>query len=82
MAVTAAEIERRRDDGLDGTRIEGDRLWIATGSEVRAYDLTTRELAGVLELPDAVALAYDDATRVLYVGHPRGRDPDRRHRRA
>ena len=39
-------IEPRRDDGLDASAIEGDRLWVATGSEVRAYDLATRELAG------------------------------------
>ncbi|HEX3264591.1 MAG TPA: hypothetical protein VHR16_02885, partial [Candidatus Limnocylindrales bacterium] len=68
VAVTAAEIERRRDDGLDETRIEGDRLWIATGSEVRAYDLDTRQLAGTLDLPGAVALAYDEASHLLYVG--------------
>ncbi len=67
-AVTAAEIERRRDDGLDSTRIEGDRLWVATGSEVHVYDLGTRELVGTLELPDAVALAYDERSHLLYVG--------------
>src|SRR6185295_3826848 len=68
VAVTAAEIERRRDDGLDETRIEGDRLWVATGSEVRAYDLSTRQLAATLALPDAVALAYDKSSHLLYVG--------------
>jgi hypothetical protein len=67
-AVTAAEIERRRDDGLDETSIEGDRLWIATGSEVRGYDLRTRELAAVVTLPDAVALAYDEGGHQLFVG--------------
>ncbi len=68
IAVTAAEIERRRDDGLDETRIEGDRLWVATGSEVRAYDLDSRQLAATLELPGAVALAYDEQSHLLYVG--------------
>jgi Gpi18-like mannosyltransferase len=68
VAVTAAEIERRRDDGLDETRIEGDRLWIATGNEVRAYDLDTRALVGTLDLPGAVALAFDEASHLLYVG--------------
>jgi predicted membrane-bound dolichyl-phosphate-mannose-protein mannosyltransferase len=67
-AVIAAEIEQRRDDGLDQTRLEGGRLWIATGSEVRGYDLTTRELAAVVTLPDAVALAYDERSRQLFVG--------------
>ncbi|HEY8238027.1 MAG TPA: phospholipid carrier-dependent glycosyltransferase, partial [Candidatus Limnocylindrales bacterium] len=68
VAVVDAVIETRRDDRLDNTEIEGDRLWVATGSEVRAYDLGTRELAGALSVPDAVALAYDDGSRALYVG--------------
>ena len=67
-SVVAAAIEPRRDDGLDATQVQGDRLWIATGTEVRAYDLATRELAGTLELPGAVALAYDTAGHALYVG--------------
>jgi len=49
--VIDAVIEPRRDDGLDPTRIEGDRLWVATGTQVRAYDLATRELTGTLDLP-------------------------------
>ena len=66
--VTAAVIEPRRDDGLDPSQVEGDRLWVATGNEVRAYDLATRELAGTLSVPGAVALAYDRTGRALYVG--------------
>ena len=68
IAVVDAVIEPRRDNGLEATRIEGDRLWVATGSEVRAYDLATRELAGTLDLPNAVALAYDKGEHTLYVG--------------
>src|SRR5205823_6555788 len=66
--VVDAVIEPRRDDGLDPTRVEGDRLWVATGTQVRAYDLATRELAGTLDLPGAVALAYDTSGHALYVG--------------
>jgi C-terminal four TMM region of protein-O-mannosyltransferase/Dolichyl-phosphate-mannose-protein mannosyltransferase len=66
--VIDAAIEPRRDDGLDATQVEGDRLWVATGTQVLAYDLATRELAGTLELPGAVALAYDPAGHALYVG--------------
>jgi hypothetical protein len=66
--VTDAVIEPRRDASLDTERVKGDRLWVATGSEVRAYDLTTRDLAGTLTLPDAVALAYDRSQHLLYVG--------------
>jgi hypothetical protein len=68
IAVVDAAIEPRRDSGLDASRVEGDRLWVATGSEVRAYDLATRELAGTLALPGAVAVAYDNTDRTLYVG--------------
>jgi Gpi18-like mannosyltransferase len=67
-AVTDAAIEPRRDDGLDEQQVEGDRLWVATGSEVRAYDLTTRDLAGTVALPDAVAVAYDRTQRLLLIG--------------
>ncbi|MBI2781042.1 MAG: phospholipid carrier-dependent glycosyltransferase [Chloroflexi bacterium] len=68
VAVVDAVVEPRRDDGLDSSRIEGDRLWVATGSEVRAYDLATRELAGRVTVPDAVALAYDTKGHTLYIG--------------
>ena len=68
VAVVDAAVEPRRTDTGDVERVEGDRLWVATGSEVRAYDLSTRELAGTLAVPDAVALAYDRGEQVLYVG--------------
>ncbi|MEO8272732.1 MAG: hypothetical protein ABI620_01530, partial [Chloroflexota bacterium] len=68
VAVLDAVIEPRRDDNLEPTRVEGDRLWVATGSEVRAYDLATRELAGTLDMPNAVAIAYDAGEQALYVG--------------
>ena len=68
VAVTDAAAEPRRDDGQDETRVQGDRLWVATGSEVRAYDLATRALAGTLALPGAVAVAYDKTEHTLYVG--------------
>jgi len=68
VPVVDAVIEPRRDDGLNSSRIEGDRLWIATGSEVRAYDLATRQLVGTLPLPGAVALAYDKPGQSLFAG--------------
>jgi predicted membrane-bound dolichyl-phosphate-mannose-protein mannosyltransferase len=68
VSVVDAVIEPRRDDGLDASRIEGDRLWVATGSEVRAYDLSTRRVVGTLALPGAVALAYDKPGQQLFVG--------------
>jgi Gpi18-like mannosyltransferase len=72
VPVVAAAIEPRRDDGLDPGQIEGDRLWVATGSEVRAYDLGTRRLAATLQLPGAVALGFDRAGYQLYVGTSAG----------
>ncbi|MEO5705125.1 MAG: phospholipid carrier-dependent glycosyltransferase [Candidatus Limnocylindrales bacterium] len=68
VAVVDAVVEPRRDDSLDSDTVQGDRLWVATGSEVRAYDLATRDLAGTLAIPDAVALAYDKNDQALYVG--------------
>ena len=68
VSVVDAVIEPRRDESLDLAAVEGDRLWVATGSEVRAYDLATRDLAGTLAIPDAVALAYDKTGQTLYVG--------------
>jgi predicted membrane-bound dolichyl-phosphate-mannose-protein mannosyltransferase len=66
--VVDALIEPRRDDGLDQTSIEGNRLWVATGSEARAYDLATRQVVGTLAIPGAVALAYDKPGQQLFVG--------------
>ena len=66
VAVTDATIEPRRDDGLDAGAVEGDRLWVATGSQVRAYDLATRELAGTMDLPGAVAVAYNRVDQIVY----------------
>ena len=79
VAVLDATVEPRRDESLDASAVEGDRLWIATGSEVRAYDLGTRRLAATLDLPGAVAVAYDRQEYTLYAGDARGRDPRDRH---
>jgi hypothetical protein len=68
VAVVDAVIEPRRDDGLNASRRAGDRLWVATGSEVRAFDLATRRLVGTVSLPGAVALAYDAPGRHVFVG--------------
>jgi predicted membrane-bound dolichyl-phosphate-mannose-protein mannosyltransferase len=68
VPVVDAVIEPRRDDGQDATQIEGDRLWVATGSEVRAYNLATRQLVATLQLPGAVAVAYDKPGQQLFAG--------------
>ena len=68
VAVVDATIEPRRDDGQDAAAIEGDRLWLTTGSEVRAYDLGTRQLAASIPLTGAVAVAFDGNDELLYIG--------------
>ena len=68
VPVVDAIIEPRRDDSLKAGRIEGDRLWVATGSEVRAYDLATRQLVGTTPLSGAVALAFDRPGLQLFAG--------------
>jgi Gpi18-like mannosyltransferase len=68
VAVVDATIEPRRDDGQDAAAVEGDRVWVATGSEVRAYDLGTRALVASIPLTGAVALAFDDDGALLYIG--------------
>jgi Gpi18-like mannosyltransferase len=68
VPVVDALIEPRRDDGLTETQVEGDRLWVATGSEVRAYNLATRAVVGTWPLPGAVALAFDGPGHQLFAG--------------
>ncbi len=68
VAVRDATIEPRWDD-LDqpGARV-GDRLYVATGAEVRAYDLRTRALEARWSLPGAIAVAVDRAGHRLFIG--------------
>ena len=67
VAVTDAAIEPRWDPGND-YHVTGDRLWVTTGSEVLAYDLSTRQVAGTLELPGASSLAVDGRNHRVFVG--------------
>ena len=66
--VRSAAVEPRWDDARSGSRIAGDRLWIATGAEVRAYDLATRTLEASIPIPGAVAVAVDRVTHRVAVG--------------
>jgi hypothetical protein len=50
----------------------GDRLYVATGSEVRAYDLQTRQLVATFPVAGASALAMNTDTLTLYVGTSHG----------
>ncbi|HET7028027.1 MAG TPA: phospholipid carrier-dependent glycosyltransferase [Candidatus Limnocylindrales bacterium] len=66
VPVVDAVIEPRRDDpGFDRA---GDRLYVATGTDVRAYDLATRRLTATITGSNATAVAFDDDTGSLFVG--------------
>ncbi len=68
IPVAAATIEPRWDDAATMSRISGDRLWIATGTSVRAYDLSTRAQLFDVSIPGAHVLALDRATHRIFVG--------------
>jgi C-terminal four TMM region of protein-O-mannosyltransferase/Dolichyl-phosphate-mannose-protein mannosyltransferase len=73
VPVRAAVIEPRRDDALAPGGRAGDRLHIATGSEIRTYDLGTRDLLSVVPADGAVALAFDPTGQRLILGYDDGR---------
>ncbi len=51
----------------------GDRLYVATGTEVIAYDLQTRAVEATYQIPGASALSIAADTGDLYVGTSDGR---------
>ncbi len=71
VPVVDAAIERRWSRDGPGDARRGDRLYVATGSSVRVYDLATREL--VFELPGSIdALALDDDGHRLFAADTSG----------
>jgi dolichyl-phosphate-mannose--protein O-mannosyl transferase len=73
--VADVAIEPRWDEstGLDGAPLQGgDRLYVATGSDVRVFDLPTRECLATFVLPGAQAVAVDATGHRLYVGTASG----------
>ena len=87
VPVVAATVEPRRIDELAPGQRAGERLHVATGTEIRTYDLTTRDLISVVPAPDASAVAVDELGKRLVIGYSDGRPgharsrPDRRWRR-
>ena len=72
VPVRDAAIEPRwLDPSLPGGRA-GDRVYVATGSEIRAYDVQTRALVVTVPLAGASTLALDQDLHVLYVGSETG----------
>jgi hypothetical protein len=72
VPVRAAAVEQRWLDSLDPGRRSGDRLHVATGSDVRSYDLRTRQLEAVVHVDGAAALTVNPADHLLYVGTDAG----------
>ncbi|MDO8484703.1 MAG: phospholipid carrier-dependent glycosyltransferase [Candidatus Limnocylindrales bacterium] len=73
VSVRAAAIEpRRASPGSPGGRT-GERLHVATGSEIRTYDLRTRALRSVVQAAGVSALAFDPTANQLIVGYDDGR---------
>ncbi|MEZ4596127.1 MAG: hypothetical protein R3C32_04360 [Chloroflexota bacterium] len=71
VPVRSAVIERRwSDDDRDPTRL-GDRLYVATGDDVHAYDLETRSPVATIPVA-ATALALDAGDHLLYMVGPGG----------
>ena len=73
--VTDVAIEPRWEEaaGAAGAVLQGgDRLYVATGADVRVFDLNTRERLATFVLPGAQAVAVDTTGHRLYVGTASG----------
>jgi hypothetical protein len=70
--VRDAAIEPHREDAVTPGDRAGDRLWVATGSELVAYDLRSRAIAGRWPVPGAAAVAFDDTNTQVLVGTDAG----------
>ncbi|MFL5670157.1 MAG: phospholipid carrier-dependent glycosyltransferase, partial [Chloroflexota bacterium] len=72
VPVVAAAVERRRIETDPAGARAGERLHIATGTEIRTYDLVTRDLIAVTPAAGATALAIDDDGKQLVIGYEDG----------
>ena len=73
--VADVAIEPRWDDpaGAGGAPLQGgDRLYVASGADVRVFDLLTRERLATFVLPGAQAVALDATGHRLFVGTASG----------
>jgi predicted membrane-bound dolichyl-phosphate-mannose-protein mannosyltransferase len=68
VPVRAAAIEPRWDESATAGARAGDRVYVATGGEIRAYDLATRDLVASTPVPGASAIAVDATRHRLLVG--------------
>jgi hypothetical protein len=73
--VADVAIEPRWDEPAGTGRAPlqgGDRLYVATGTDVRVFDLLTRERLATFAVPGAQAVALDSAGHRLYIGTASG----------
>jgi C-terminal four TMM region of protein-O-mannosyltransferase/Dolichyl-phosphate-mannose-protein mannosyltransferase len=73
VPVRAAAVEPRRLDELAPGNRAGERIHVATGTEIRTYDLRTRALTSVIAAPGAGALTVDENVDQLVIGYDDGR---------
>ena len=73
VPVVAAAVEPRRLDETAPGGAAGERLHIATGTEIRTYDLVTRDLVSTVPAEGATALAIDETGNQLVIGYGDGR---------
>ena len=71
VPVRAAAHEPRREDLVLGGRA-GEVVHVATGTEIRSYDLRTRDFVGTLAAPGIGALAVDTSAERLVTGDDAG----------
>jgi hypothetical protein len=72
VPVRAAVVEPRRQDVVTGDRA-GERVHVATGQEIRTYDLRSRALLAIVPVPGASALAIDAGDDRLVIAADDGR---------
>ena len=73
VPVVDAVIEPRRPSAGSPGGHTTDRVHVATGSEIRTYDLRTRELRSIVQAPGVTALAWDATGSQLILGYGDGR---------
>jgi hypothetical protein len=73
VPVVASVVEPRRIADSAPTARAGERLHVATGTEIRTYDLRTRQLISTMAAPGSSALAIDKDGHHLVIGYDDGR---------
>jgi 4-amino-4-deoxy-L-arabinose transferase-like glycosyltransferase len=71
--ATSPVADPNNPDAASESNRYGDRLFTATGSEVRVYDLQTRGLVHTYSIPGASAFSEVGPTGLVYVGTSSGR---------